>query len=67
MPRNYATLFVISFVVGCSSAPVTTKFDAEWEFLKNPKGERKACLASDDVKKLREILIRCRQECENDN
>lgn len=60
--RNFATLSTISLVVffgGCSSVP-TTQFDAKWEFLSTPSGEKRACLALDDVKELREILIRAR-------
>lgn len=43
---------------GCITiAPIT--FDAEWVFLKDKDGQTMACLPKEDVKKLRETLIRC--------
>ncbi len=42
----------------CSHQP-TTKFDGQWEFCASSTGETMACLSQPDVKKLRELLIRC--------
>lgn len=52
--------FLILSLSGCASAPTTTKFDGKWEFIeRTPFEEPMACLPKDDVKKLRELLIRC--------
>jgi hypothetical protein len=58
--RSFARFLILSLVFGCSTAPVATRFDAEWEFLLSPGGVKKACLAEPDMLRLREILIRCR-------
>jgi hypothetical protein len=45
---------------GCASTPQPTKFDGKWEFYEpTPFSEPLACLPKEDVKKLRELLIRC--------
>lgn len=56
-------IIALLFIFGCSSAPIVTKFDGKWEFCENEKGETRACLQEKDVKKLREILIRCKSQC----
>lgn len=54
-------LFVGFLVLSsCASRPVATKFDAQWEMVEVIPGETRACLDMAGVKKLREILIRCR-------
>lgn len=58
---KYLTLWTSFWVVSCTSTPKTTRFDGKWEFIDNPKGETKACLAKPDVQKLRELLIRCQK------
>ena len=62
--KSLTTFLILnSLMVGCASRPAATEFDAKWEFCVSPSGESKACLGLDDVKKLREILIRC-QKCQ---
>lgn len=41
--------------------PKSTSFDGKFEFIQSPTtpNTKKACLAIDDVEKLRELLIRC--------
>ncbi len=44
----------------CATTPTPTKFDGDWEFYQvTPFEEPRACLKEEDVKKLRELLIRC--------
>ncbi len=60
--KNFLILSVALFLVGCATEPKSTKFDGEWEFYEvTPFQEPKACLSKEDVKKLRELLIRCEQ------
>lgn len=63
MQKLFTTFLILSLLVGCvSSPPKSTKFDGQWEFYQtNPFEEEKACLAKDDVKKLRELLVRCQK------
>lgn len=58
--KNFLTLSLALFFVGCTTNPKPAKFDGDWEFYSaTPFEEPKACLSKADVKKLREILIRC--------
>lgn len=61
--KNSNRFLILSLTLGLTACaafePKPTKFDGEWEFLKNERGETRACLPKEDVKKLREILIRC--------
>lgn len=58
-------LILSLFVGGCASAPIDSKFDGNWEFIKSPTdGKQKACLDEDDVSKLKELLIRLKAEME---
>lgn len=54
---------LISFLIlsGCALQPKHSdyKFDAEWKFCEYLPGEKMACLSVEDVKELRELLIRC--------
>lgn len=59
MPKNFVIFLIASVMVGCQTAPTTTKFDGKWEFCKSDDGIMMACLPMEDVKKLRELLIRC--------
>jgi hypothetical protein len=62
--KNYLILSVFAlFVSACATEPKTTKFDGDWEFYQTtPFEEPKACLSKEDVKKLREVLIRCQSK-----
>lgn len=62
--RLCAKFLILSGLLGCTSAPKSTKFDADWTFHKGPNGEIRSCLSVEDVKKLRELLIRCEQKGE---
>lgn len=56
----FSILSLLVWFAGCASTPQTTKFDGKWEFYgRTPFEEPLACLPKDDVKKLRELLIRC--------
>ncbi len=62
-PNSIIFSALISLVIlgdGCASRPVVTTFDAKWEFVERAGPPVKACLAEDDVAKLRELLIRCK-------
>lgn len=59
-------LNVFLILNACSTGPKTTKFDGDWEFLENQRGETKACLSQEAVLELRDILIRCRGSQENE-
>jgi hypothetical protein len=61
MQRLFAKFLILSVVLaGCASTPAPTKFDGKWEFFQvTPFEEPRACLEQEDVKKLRELLIRC--------
>ncbi len=51
------TLWIL---VGCAQKPQTTKVDLEWAFCEVIPAEKPwACIREDDVKELREALIRC--------
>lgn len=54
MLKSLSLLLTLS---ACSTVH-PTKFDGEWEFLANERGEVRACLSEKDVGKLRELLIR---------
>lgn len=57
--KNFLILSVL-LTAGCASTPQSTKFDGDWEFYQTtPFEEPRACLKKEDVKKLRELLIRC--------
>ena len=58
--RTLINLTAFLILNGCANKPVVTKFDGKWDFCKNAQGETLACLKKEDVKKLREILIRCK-------
>jgi len=62
--RTLTSLTTFLILSGCATKPVTTKFDGKWEFCNNAAGETLACLKKEDVKKLREILIRCKGKSE---
>lgn len=61
MRQHLKSFLILScFLAGCASAPQSTKFDGDWEFYQTtPFEEPRACLKKEDVKKLRELLIRC--------
>jgi hypothetical protein len=61
MQRLFAKFLILSVLLsGCASTPTPTKFDGKWEFFQvTPFEEPRACLEKEDVKKLRELLIRC--------
>lgn len=46
----------------CASPQKGVKFDAEWIFLEDELGATVACLYEDDVKELKEIMIRCEKK-----
>ena len=58
--KNFGAFLILSVATACASASPGQKFDDEWEFIVNPKGEKKACLGLEATKKLRETLIRCK-------
>jgi len=45
---------------GCITVP-SAKFDAQWSFYEDPKGETLVCLHEDDVSKLHKILVECKK------
>lgn len=62
MQKNLTTFLILSFLIGGCASTEPTRFDGKWEFCENNKGEKRACLKEEDVKKLREVLIRCKQK-----
>lgn len=67
MRKNSKNFLILSacaiFFSACATEPKTTKFDGDWEFYQTtPFEEPKACLSKEDVKKLREVLIRCQSK-----
>lgn len=60
--KNFLILSVALLLSACATEPKSTKFDGDWEFYEvTPFEEPRACLKKEDVKKLRELLIRCEQ------
>lgn len=55
-----SALLLLETVLSCAAPVQATKFDGKWKFIEVMPGEQMACLSEDDVKKLREQLIRCR-------
>jgi hypothetical protein len=54
---------LIAFLIlsGCQSSPKpVTKFDGKWEFCEVRPQVQMACLAEEDVKELRKLLIECK-------
>lgn len=51
--------FMLFFSMSCASKPRPAKFSGKWQFCEIIPGEGMACLSKDDVKRLREVLIRC--------
>lgn len=65
MRLSHFLILSLIFVGGCASAPIDNKFDGDWEFIQSPTDQKqKACLDEDDVKKLKELLIRLKAEME---
>lgn len=63
--RTLLTLFLIHNLLGCTTVK-TTKFDGKWAFCEVvPEDEPWACLAQEDVKKLRQELIKCQSHNKN--
>ena len=61
--KIFSILSLLALLSACASGPTSTKFDGDWEFHQvHPFEEPKACLSKEDVKKLREVLIRCQQK-----
>lgn len=58
------TFLACTILGGCASPPAAEPFQAHWEIIQRPGEPLKACLPEDDVAKLREILIRCKTDCE---
>ena len=58
MSKLCVIFLITSSLAGCATTPTPTRFDADWEFCYNSRGELRACIPEDDVKELREILIR---------
>lgn len=56
--RNLIAFLILSS--GCSSAPINTAVDVNWQFVDH-EGEKLACLNEEDVDKVRELLIRCEE------
>lgn len=52
-----AVLLVMFMMTACVSTPKATSFDGRWEI--DDHTPPRACLYEEDVKKLRELLIRC--------
>jgi hypothetical protein len=51
---------ILPLLVGCASEPAAEPFKANWEFVDETGKPRKACILEEDVQKLREQLIRCK-------
>lgn len=59
---RFVKFLILSLIVGaCTTPPRPTKFDANWQLVElSPFDEEPhACLSMEEVKKLRELLIRC--------
>lgn len=60
--KKMLTSSILLLVVGCTTTPITSKFDGKWTIVETPNEPVRACLEKNDVKKLRELLVRCEAE-----
>lgn len=61
----FVILLIVFFTSGCATKPEPKSLELNWGFCEVVPQENWACLREEDVKKLREALIRCQSQNTN--
>lgn len=54
--------YLIASFIACASSKKDTAIEVDWQFIEFHEQNPKACLSEEDVIKIREFILRCKNE-----